>query len=288
MPMLNTNKLQGKHGGAWVNGVPTKSTPKGDEYRCPACAQNGGDEGGQHLIVFKDRPNFACAAYPGDPAHRRIIWDKVGIANGGRPDPIIPRKTEQKATFIGRHVMDMEKLAQEVRERDADLVAARKEMFRIAKEREEAERIRREEEADRELALRREREEEAHRKWLEQWRIKEEQEKAKRLEEYNTNSKCDKTLFGTFGTPILSSTNMVPPLNKDYTNDTTVGMGGGYATPICEKASQTSQVRPTMPMGASPMPEGYCRTCWSKWGKMVREYEDTGCEVCVARGAVLV
>jgi len=262
MPMLNTNKLQGKHGGAWVNGVPTKSTAKGDEYRCPACAQNGGDEGGQHLIVFKERGNFACAAYPGDPAHRRIIWDKVGMANGGRPDPIIPRKTEQKATFIGRHVMDMEKLAQEVRERDADLVAARK-------EREEA--VRKED----------------HRKWVEQVRA-EAREKAKRLEEDNTNSKCDKTLFGTFGTPILSSTNMLPPLNKDYTNDTTVGMGGGYATPICEKASQTSQVRPTMPMGASPMPEGYCRTCWNKWGKMVREYEDIGCEVCAARGAVLV
>jgi hypothetical protein len=276
MPMLNTNKLQGKHGGAWVNGVPTKSTPKGDEYRCPACAQNGGDEGGQHLIVFKDRPNFACAAYPGDPAHRRIIWDKVGIANGGRPDPIIPRKTEQKATFIGRHVMDMEKLAQEVRERDADLVAARKERERL-----ERERIRREEE------LRKQEEAKDYKEWIHR-KCVESLEKAKRLEEYNTNSKCDKTLFGTFGTPILSSTNMVPPLNKDYTNDTTVGMGGGYATPICEKASQTSQVRPTMPMGASPMPEGYCRTCWSKWGKMVRVYEDIGCEVCVARGAVLV
>jgi hypothetical protein len=274
--MLNTNKLQGKHGVAWVNGVPTKSTPKGDEYRCPACAQNGGDEGGQHLIVFKDRPNFACAAYPGDPAHRRIIWDKVGIANGGRPDPIIPRKTEQKATFIGRHVMDMEKLAQEVRERDADLVAARKERERL-----ERERIRREEE------LRKQEEAKDYKEWIHR-KCVESLEKAKRLEEYNTNSKCDKTLFGTFGTPILSSTNMVPPLNKDYTNDTTVGMGGGYATPICEKASQTSQVRPTMPMGASPMPEGYCRTCWSKWGKMVRVYEDIGCEVCVAKEAVLV
>jgi hypothetical protein len=276
MPMLNTNKLKGKHGGAWVNGVPTKSTPKGDEYRCPACAQNGGDEGGQHLIVFKERGNFACAAHPGDPAHRRIIWDKVGIANGGRPDPIIPRKIEQKATFIGRHIIDMEKLAQEVRERDADLVAARKERDRL-----ERERSRREEE------LRKQEEAKDYKEWLHR-KCLESLKKAKRLEVENTNSKCDKTLFGTFGTPILSSTNMLPPLNKDYTNDTTVGMGGGYATPICEKASQTSQVRPTMPMGASPMPEGYCRTCWNKWGKMVREYEDIGCEVCTARGAVLV
>ena len=273
MPMLNTNKLKGKVGGAWINGVPTKSTPKGDEYRCPACAQNGGDEGGQHLIVFKDRPNFACAAYPGDPAHRRIIWDKVGIANGGRPDPIIPRKTGQKSTFIGRHVMDMEKLAQEVRERDYVLKQERWE-----REKEE-ERIARQREIDRQN-------EEA--RLIHEALLRDRQERLKRLEEYNTNSKCDKTLFGTFGTPILSSTNMLPPLNKDYTNDTTVGMGGGYATPICEKASQTSQVRPTMPMGASPMPEGYCRTCWNKWGKMVREYDDIGCQVCAARGAVLV
>ena len=276
MPMLNTNKLQGKVGGVWVNGVPTKSTPKGDEYRCPACAQNGGDEGGQHLIVFKDRPNFACAAYPGDPAHRRIIWDRVGIANGGRPDPIIPRKIEQKATFIGRHVMDMEKLAQEMRKKDADLVAARKERERL-----ERERSRREEE------LRKQEEAKDYKEWLHR-KCLESLKEAKRLEVENTNSKCDKTRFGTFGTPILSSTNMLPPLNKDYTNDTTVGMGGGYATPICEKASQTSQVRPTMPMGASPMPEGYCRTCWNKWGKMVREYDDIGCQVCAARGAVLV
>ena len=263
MPMLNINKLKGKVGGAWINGVPTKSTPKGDEYRCPACAQNGGDEGGQHLIVFKDRPNFACAAYPGDPAHRRIIWDKVGIANGGRPDPIIPRKIEQKATFIGRHVMDMEKLTQEVRKKDADLVAARKERERAAGG-------------------------EDHKKWVEQIRA-EALEKAKRLGKVNItqtqhiDTDLDKVQFGTFGTVILSSANMPPYLNKHYTNDNTVGMGRGYATPICEKASQTSQVRPTMPMGASPMPEGYCRTCWNKWGKMVREYDDIGCQVCAAR-----
>jgi hypothetical protein len=280
MPMLNTNKLQGKHGGAWVNGVPTKSTAKGDEYRCPACAQNGGDEGGQHLIVFKDRPNFACAAYPGDKRHRADIWNTVGIANGGRPDPIIPRKTEQKATFIGRHVMDMKKLAKEVRERDYALKQARWERWK------EEEQIARQREIDRQNEEAR-LQNEAIRLWKEREEL-ERQERLKRPEEYNTNSKCDKTLFGTFGTPILSSTNMVPPLNKDYTNDTTVGMGGGYATPICEKASQTSQVRPTMPMGASPMPEGYCRTCWSKWGQIVRVYEDIGCEICAAKEAVLV
>ena len=110
MPMLNTNKLEGKVGGVWVRGTPTKRTAKGEEYRCPACASSGGDEGGQHLIVFNERGTFACAAYPGDRKHRKEIWDKVGIKTNDKwSEPVIPRKIEQKATFIGRHVMDMEK-----------------------------------------------------------------------------------------------------------------------------------------------------------------------------------
>ena len=260
MPMLNTNKLEGKVGGVWVRGTPTKKTAKGDEYRCPACASNGGDEGGQHLIVFNERGTFACAAYPGDRKHRKEIWDEVGIKTSGKwSEPVIPAKIWQKTTFIGRHVVDLEKEAEEVRKRDADLVAARERQ-------EERERLA----IDREIAMQKE-----------VARL----ERAKLLEEYNTNSKCDKTRFGTFGTPILSSTNMPPPPYKDYTDDNTVGMGGGYAPPICENASQTSQVRPTMPMGASPMPEGYCRTCWDSWGKMVRVYDDIGCEICATREA---
>jgi hypothetical protein len=245
MPMLDSKKLVGNVGGAWVRGTPTKTTSKGDEYRCPACAQGGGDAGGQHLIVFKDRATFACAAYPNDLNHRRIIWNLAGDKNKGRPEPIVPRKVEQKNTFIGKHVMDMEKLAKEVRERDADLVAARKER-------------------------------EAEAKRLAKVTIKETQ---------HIDAKCDKERFGTFGTVILSSANMPPPPNKETT---IINHGGGYAPMTYEKASQTSQVRPTMPMGASPMPEGYCRTCWNKWGKMVREYEDIGCEICAAKEAVLV
>jgi hypothetical protein len=256
MPMLNTNKLEGKVGGVWVRGTPTRKTAKGDEYRCPSCALTGGDEGGQHLIVFNERGTFACAAYPGDREHRKEIWDEVGIKrNGEWPEPVIPAKIWQKTTFIGRHVVDLEKEAEGVRKRDASLVAARErreEQERLAKEREVA--------MQNEIAR------------LERERL---------IEEYNVNSKCDKTRFGTFGTPILSSTNMTPPPNKDYTD----GMGGGYAPLTYEKASQTSQVRPTMPMGASPMPEGYCRTCWNSWGKMVRVYEDIGCEMCATRGA---
>ena len=108
MPMLNTNKLEGKVGGVWVMGTPTKKTAKGEEYRCPACASNGGDEGGQHLIVFNERGTFACAAYPGDRKHRKEIWDEVGIKTNGKwSEPVIPAKIWQKTTFIGRHVVDL-------------------------------------------------------------------------------------------------------------------------------------------------------------------------------------
>lgn len=280
MPMLNTNKLEGKVGGVWVRGTPTKKTAKGDEYRCPACASNGGDEGGQHLIVFNERGTFACAAYPGDRKHRKEIWDKVGIKTNGKwSEPVIPAKIWQKTTFIGRHVVDLEKEAEEVRKRDADLVAAREEQERLEYKRKERERLAQEEELARQNEAM-----ERIRKETQEW-VNSYIKKSKRLEEYNTNSKCDKTRFGTFGTPILSSTNMPPPPYKDYTDDNTVGMGGGYAPPICENASQTSQVRPTMPMGASPMPEGYCRTCWDSWGKMVRVYDDIGCEICATREA---
>ena len=240
MPMLNTNKLEGKVGGVWVRGTPTKRTAKGDEYRCPACASNGGDEGGQHLIVFNERGTFACAAYPGDRKHRKEIWDEVGIKTNGKwSEPVIPAKIWQKTTFIGRHVVDLEKEAEAVRKRDADLVAARERMERIKQA-----------------------------------------ELLKNGQPQHIDTKSKMVQIGTFGTVILSSANMPPP---PYIENTTVGMGGGYAPPICEKASQTSQVRPTMPMGASPMPEGYCRTCWNSWGRKSRVYDDIGCEMCATR-----
>lgn len=46
--------------------------------RCPACAENGGDRAGNHLVIF---PNgkFGCAAAPGDSEHRRRIFALVGI-----------------------------------------------------------------------------------------------------------------------------------------------------------------------------------------------------------------
>ena len=246
MPMLNTSKLYGRVNGRWVLGTPTRTTSKGEEYRCPVCATGGGDENGQHLIVFKDRANYACAAYPGNDKHRRAIWRIAGVMRDKGGEPFIPRKIEQKDTFIGRHVIDLEKLShvflkadREARLRRIEEEKKKAEAERLEEERMERrleeERKRREEEAERELERYRERQNEILRKWREQ-----EDQKAKRLEEYNTNSKCDKTRFGTFGTGISCSANMPPPPIKEAT---TVSNGRGYAVPICEKASQTSQVR---------------------------------------------
>lgn len=55
--------------------------------RCPACAEIGGDRGGNHLVVF---PNgkFACAAWPGDGEHRRRINALAGLPVKVQSQPI--------------------------------------------------------------------------------------------------------------------------------------------------------------------------------------------------------
>jgi hypothetical protein len=48
--------------------------------RCPACAENGGDRKGEHLII-NDRGQFGCVLYPGEPGqpHRQRIFELVGL-----------------------------------------------------------------------------------------------------------------------------------------------------------------------------------------------------------------
>lgn len=66
--------------------------PGGDERivaRCPACASEGGDNKGNHLIIFADG-RFGCAVYPGQSedakAHRKLIWKLAGDRpSGGSP-----------------------------------------------------------------------------------------------------------------------------------------------------------------------------------------------------------
>jgi len=54
------------------------------EAQCPACAAQGGDKRGQHLVVFDDG-RFACAAHPGDSEHRKEVSQLVGVVGEGGP-----------------------------------------------------------------------------------------------------------------------------------------------------------------------------------------------------------
>jgi hypothetical protein len=66
-------------------------------YRCPACALQGSDKTGNHLVIFADG-KFTCAANPGDTEHRREIFALVGIKSDRKPDPEADRRwKEQRA-----------------------------------------------------------------------------------------------------------------------------------------------------------------------------------------------
>lgn len=49
--------------------------------RCPACAAGGGDEKGNHLVIYEEG-KYGCVAYPDDNAHRKEIFALVGKAGG--------------------------------------------------------------------------------------------------------------------------------------------------------------------------------------------------------------
>jgi hypothetical protein len=51
--------------------------------RCPACAAEGGDSKGEHLVVFPDG-RFGCVKYEGDAAHRSKIQSLAGDDKGRR------------------------------------------------------------------------------------------------------------------------------------------------------------------------------------------------------------
>lgn len=48
--------------------------------RCPACAEDGGDRKGEHLVIYPDG-KFGCVLYPGEDGHehRQRIWDLAGV-----------------------------------------------------------------------------------------------------------------------------------------------------------------------------------------------------------------
>ena len=56
------------------------------EARCPACAEGGHDDQGNHLIIYPDG-KFGCVANPKDKDHNKAIIRMVGVYSL----PTIPR-----------------------------------------------------------------------------------------------------------------------------------------------------------------------------------------------------
>lgn len=64
--------------------------------RCPACAAEGGDKKGEHLVVYPDG-KFGCVKYADDPAHRNKIHS---LAGDGKRTAHIPVKLLVKPYVI--------------------------------------------------------------------------------------------------------------------------------------------------------------------------------------------
>jgi hypothetical protein len=56
--------------------------------RCPACAKDGRDRKGDHLIIFPDK-NFGCVKYEKDAEHRKVIQ---ALAGDGKRQAHVPSK----------------------------------------------------------------------------------------------------------------------------------------------------------------------------------------------------
>lgn len=70
--------------------------------RCPACAEGGADNSGDHLYIAEDGQGpFGCIAYPGEAGsvHRKRIWELVGVRDGGRR-PVPPPRIKSAVSAI--------------------------------------------------------------------------------------------------------------------------------------------------------------------------------------------
>ena len=68
--------------------------------RCPACAEQGHDSKGEHLILYADG-KFGCVANPGDKPHRQRVWALAGerLRPTVNPAPANPQKIIIKDIF---------------------------------------------------------------------------------------------------------------------------------------------------------------------------------------------
>lgn len=71
--------------------------------RCPACAEEGADTTGDHLVVLESG-KFGCAANPGDHKHRSRIFELAGDREPRETVLHLPNRRKsasQRVTFLG-------------------------------------------------------------------------------------------------------------------------------------------------------------------------------------------
>lgn len=90
--------------------------------RCPACAADGGDRTGNHLVIFPDG-RFGCAAMPGDPGHRRHIFALAGVAGSYNRDPEEERKWRMNRARERRKKQELDILVATARSERTALIA---------------------------------------------------------------------------------------------------------------------------------------------------------------------
>ena len=67
--------------------------------RCPACKEVGGDEGGDHLVIYPD-DKYGCVVNEGNSEHRKRIFALVGVKSDSMP------RAEQKWPTLDQAAKD--------------------------------------------------------------------------------------------------------------------------------------------------------------------------------------
>lgn len=69
-------------------------------YRCPACAANGEDKTGYHLVIFASG-RWGCVVHQGDKEHNREIFRLVGVkTDGGEREGLTPLQKRKRAEAL--------------------------------------------------------------------------------------------------------------------------------------------------------------------------------------------
>ena len=89
--------------------------------RCPACAEEGGDRKGTHLVIFPDE-KFACAAHAGDGDHRKRIMALVGIRSEVTFDPELRRRWQEEKKATQQRSLGKDRLAHSARNHRQEII----------------------------------------------------------------------------------------------------------------------------------------------------------------------